>query len=185
MDQTDKQEILAAIATMHADIDSRLEDQERHNERIVTDQILMRAELAGVVTRIEALEASRGAHDNRLNGIERKAVDGVNDTRRAVSELEGKLEDTLAAVSQRHDELADGMHETKAAVDGIAGEMDAWKRDAKTAVLNALDEHVTKIEAAADKLTRAPATKNAASVGGAFAGGAAVGAIIEILKHLL
>lgn len=185
MSETNNREVLDAIAAMHAQIDSRLDDQERHTERIVADQIEMRAELAGAFARLEALESARAAHDNRLSAHERKIVDGIAEAKRMVSDVESKLEDTLAAVDDRQTELAVGMHETKTVVDGIATEMHEWKADAKTAVLNALDEHVTKIEAAAETVARSPAVKTAASVGGAFAGSAVVAAIIEALKHVL
>lgn len=174
MDDRTKLEIIDAFQTALANVEAHLTTahDETHAlvEKVVGDQVEMRAELATVRVRIEALEASRNAHEARLSGHERRIIDGIAEAKREASEAEARMGATLAAVD-RH-------------VGAIQTEMKTWKEDASTAVLSALQEHVSAIEEAADRLTKSPRVRTAASIGGAFAGSAVVTGIIELLKHL-
>lgn len=174
VDEALKREILDPIMTaMH----SHAEETNALVERCVTDQIGIRTELAGLRAEVEALKARGTAWDAADAGHSHALADGLADMRRQTDEARTELKSSLEAADTRHNELA-------GKVDKIAGEVHELRTNVEAAVLEALGRHVATIEAAADKLTKTPQVRTAASIGGAFAGSAIVTAVVEILKHM-
>lgn len=162
-----KREILDPLMTAMA---THAEETNALVERCLGDQIEIRADLAGLVSRVEALEARGSAWDGRQSSLERSLSAVQAEAKRSVDEARGDAQRALEAAGHAHNELARKL-------DHMSGNVEA-------AVLEALGKHVAKIEAAANKLTRTPQVRTAASVGGAFAGSAIVAVVIEVLKHM-
>jgi hypothetical protein len=165
-----KQEILVAIATSQEETSAMV-------AKVITDQIAMRAELGAFRVELDAVKARGVAWDAADAGHARALADGLADARRIATETKTESEAALEAAGARHNELA-------GKVTLVHDKLDEIKQDVGGQVLEALGAHVHTIEEAADKLTRSPRVKVAATVGGAFAGSAVVAAFLEILKHL-
>lgn len=188
MDANDKREILDAFNAAIASFDAK--SAERHLEtrelveKVAADQFTVLSRLDGLTLRVEALEASRSAHEGRLSGQDRAIVDGVAEAKRLASEARVELDGTLSGVEQRYEELAGAMNEVRTSMSGLATDVGEMKTNIDRAVLRSLASHVKRIEQAADALTRTPQVRTAASIGGAFAGSASVAAVFEILRAL-
>lgn len=174
VDESLRRSILDPLMTaMH----SHAEETNALVERCITDQIGIRTELGALKAEVEALKARGSAWDAADAGHSKALGDGISDMRRLTDEARAELQSSLEAAGSRHNELA-------GKVDKLAGELGAFRENVESAVLEALGKHVAKIEAAADKLTKTPQVRTAASIGGAFAGSAIVTAVIEIIKHM-
>lgn len=188
MDANDKREILdafnAAIAAFDAKSAERHQETRELVEKVAADQFTVLSRLDGLTLRVEALEASRAAHEARLAGQDRAITDGVAEAKRTANDARVELDGTLAGVEQRYEELAGGVNELRGGVGALTKDVGEMKTNIDRAVLRSLASHVKRIEEAADKLTRTPQVRTAASIGGAFAGSASVAAVFEILKAL-
>ena len=158
-----KKEILDAIEAAKQEsreaIETSAEELNNVLMRVITDQINLRSDFAGAVARLDALEARGSSWDSRLTAHTRW-----------LSETKADLDGSLKGVAARHDALARDIDHVKTNVEGV--------------VLGALETHVERLEKSADKLTRSPRVRTAATIGGAFAGTATIAALFELLKHL-
>lgn len=170
MDAETKQEILLAISAAQEETVSLV-------NKCITDQIGIRTELGQLRAEVEAVKARGSAWDAADAGHSRALADGLAEAKRIATETREEGAANLRAVTARHNELA-----TK--ITAVGDSVEAIKKDVGAQVLEALGSHVAKIEEAAAALTRSPRVKTAATVGGAFAGSAAVAALFEILRHL-
>jgi hypothetical protein len=174
VDEALKRELLDPIMTaMHA----HAEETNALVERCITDQISIRGELAGLRAEVDAIRARGHAWDAADAGHSRALADGMADAKRLADGARADTSAALEAAATRHNELA-------SKVDTCARELGELRTNVEAAVLEALATHVTKIEAAADKLTKTPQVRTAAAIGGTFAGSALVTIIVEIIKHL-
>lgn len=171
------QAILNALAQAEARLDARHDETDTLVRRSIDDQVGIRAELAELRTRLEAIEARTSAHDGRMSGFERKVIDVRADTAKMVSEVRAEVDGTLVGFEAH-------VRNVQGTCEGIREDFTELKDNVEGAVLGALEKHALKIEEAADRLTNAPRVRTAAAVGGAALGGGIVGAIIEVVKHL-
>lgn len=179
---------MAAVLDALAELDRRSAERHRETTTLVLET---RGELVELRTRVEALEGRANSHDARATGIERKLADGIAEAKRAAGDVRDEVAGTLAGVEAHVDNLADGLAEVRGiAVEGrdfakaTADKLDGLAPHVDALVLRSIEAYAKRIEAAADKLTRAPQVKAAGSVAGAFAASAAITALFELLKHL-
>jgi len=180
VDDALRREILDPIMTAIA---SSAEETNGLVERCIHDQIGIRAEVGQLRAEVEALKGRGVAWDNADAGQARAIVDGIAEAKRIASETKADVEATLEAAKARHAELAASVGSVESKCDAIKLELDDMKTDIAAQVLDALGAHVVAIETAANKLTKTPQVRTAATVGGAFAGSAVVAAAFEIAKH--
>lgn len=175
--------IMGAIRNLEVHVDARFEETDALVHKCIADQVEIRGELTELRTRVEELEAARASHANRLSGHERTIGEVRAESRRLASDTRHEVEEMLVGFEAHVEGFADAIAAVKKTGEETAADVGELKTNLERAVFRVLAKHVQRIEAAADRLTKSPQAKTAASIGGAFAGSAAVTAAFELLKH--
>lgn len=150
-------------------------------QNVAGAQASLASDFQGLTTRVASLESSRSSFENRHTGTDQALEDLRSEARRSISDAEAEKDAELAAVAQRHDELAEGVTRELIAVKTTVRDQVA---EAVQAVIgDVLDAHVDKLNAAAAKVTRwheHPRVKSYAAI----AGTALAAASIELGREL-